>query len=63
MKEVEIKKENLFEHLKERGFVYQTTNEEEVRKLCDNGETTVYVGIDPNGRQPSHWPLFFAFNA
>lgn len=47
MKEVEIKKENLFEHLKERGFVYQTTNEEEVRKLCNSKKTTIYVGIDP----------------
>lgn len=47
MKEVEIKKENLFEHLKERGFVYQMTNEEEVRKLCNSKKTTIYVGIDP----------------
>ena len=47
MKEVEIKKENLFEHLKQRGFVYQMTNEEEVRKLCNSKKTTIYVGIDP----------------
>ena len=30
----------LYETLKERGYIYQTTNEEEVRKLLD-GEPTV----------------------
>lgn len=47
MKEVKITKENLFEHLKERGFIYQTTNEEEIKKICLNKNSTVYVGIDP----------------
>ena len=37
----------LFETLKERGYVYQTTNEEAVRKLCNGQPMTVYVGIDP----------------
>ncbi len=37
----------LFETLKERGYVYQTTNEEMVRKICDGEPTTVYLGIDP----------------
>ncbi|MEG1752076.1 MAG: tyrosine--tRNA ligase [Clostridia bacterium] len=36
----------LYESLKERGFVYQYTNEEQVKNLV-NGKTTVYVGIDP----------------
>lgn len=47
MREVKITRENLFEHLKERGFVYQTTNEEEVRKLCNGDPITVYSGYDP----------------
>lgn len=47
MREVKITRENLFEHLKERGFVYQTTNEEEVRKLCNGNPITVYAGYDP----------------
>ena len=38
---------NLFEELKERMYVYQMTNEEEVRKLCNGEPTAVYVGIDP----------------
>ena len=47
MREVEIKRESLFEHLKERGFVYQMTNEDEVKKLCNGDPISVYVGIDP----------------
>ena len=37
----------LFETLKERGYVYQTTNEEAVKKICNGDPTTVYLGIDP----------------
>ena len=37
----------LYETLKERGYIYQTTNEEEVRKLLDGEPTVAYVGIDP----------------
>lgn len=37
----------LYETLKERGYVYQTTNEDAVRKICNGEPTTVYVGIDP----------------
>ena len=37
----------LFETLKERGYVYQMTNEENVRKIVNGEPTTVYVGIDP----------------
>ncbi len=38
---------NLFETLKERGYIYQTTNEEEVKKLLNGEPTVAYVGIDP----------------
>lgn len=37
----------LFETLKERGYVYQTTNEAEVKKLLNGDPITCYVGIDP----------------
>lgn len=47
MKEVCVVRENLFEHLKERGFVYQTTNEESVKNLCNGKPITVYCGYDP----------------
>lgn len=47
MREVKIERSNLFEHLKERGFVYQMTDEEEVKKLCNGEPISVYVGIDP----------------
>lgn len=39
--------ENLFEFLKERGYFYQVTNEENVEKLCNDKSVPVYVGIDP----------------
>lgn len=37
----------LFETLKERGYVYQMTNEENVKKIINGKPTTIYVGIDP----------------
>ena len=37
----------LFETLKERGLVYQTTDEERVKEIINGKPTTVYVGIDP----------------
>lgn len=42
-----IERSSLFETLKERGYVYQSTNEENVKKLINGKPTTVYVGIDP----------------
>lgn len=42
-----LERSKLFETLKERGYVYQATNEENVRKLVNGNPTTVYVGIDP----------------
>lgn len=38
---------NLFEELKERQYIYQMTDEEQVKKLCNGEPTAVYVGIDP----------------
>ena len=40
--------ENFFDYLKERGFVYQTTHEEEIRKILNGSrKITFYLGIDP----------------
>ena len=60
MKEVKISRENLFEHLKERGFVYQMTNEEKIRQLCNGDPITVYSGYDPTA-DSLHIGHFFFF--
>lgn len=38
---------NLFEELKQRQYIYQMTDEEQVKKLCNGEPIAVYVGIDP----------------
>ncbi len=39
---------NFFDYLKERGYVYQATNEEEIKKKINGEEPiTFYLGIDP----------------
>lgn len=53
-------KENFFNYLKERGYVYQMTNEAEIRKLVDGKEPfTFYLGIDPTA-DSLHIGHFFA---
>ncbi len=37
----------IFEELQERGLIAQVSNEEEIRKLINNGEATFYIGFDP----------------
>ena len=37
----------LYEFLKTRGLLYQTTNEEQLQKLLDGEPKTFYLGIDP----------------
>jgi tyrosyl-tRNA synthetase len=39
--------ENVFDVLKERGFVQQLTHEEPLRKLLGSEQVTAYVGYDP----------------
>ncbi len=39
--------ENVFDILKERGFVEQTTHEEEIRELLGKEKVTFYIGFDP----------------
>ena len=38
---------NLFETLKDRNLLYQTTDEETLKKLLNEGKVTVYTGTDP----------------
>ncbi len=38
---------NVFDILQERGFIEQSTNEEEVRELLGAGPVTFYIGFDP----------------
>jgi tyrosyl-tRNA synthetase len=40
---------NIVEVLRERGFVEQTTHEEELNDYLRQGEATCYVGFDPTG--------------
>ena len=37
----------IYEELKERGLIAQTTNEEEIRKLINAGGAKFYIGFDP----------------
>ena len=38
---------NVFDVLKERGFIRQTTHEEEIRTLLEKEKITFYIGFDP----------------
>lgn len=38
---------NVFDTLKERGFIAQTTDEERIRELLGNESVTFYIGFDP----------------
>lgn len=38
---------NVFDTLKERGFIAQCTNEKELRELFDKKRVTFYIGFDP----------------
>lgn len=38
---------NVFEILKERGYVKQMTHEEEIKKLLNEDKVTFYIGFDP----------------
>lgn len=39
--------QNVFDVLKERGFVQQTTHEDEIRELLGKESVTFYIGFDP----------------
>ena len=38
---------NVFDVLKERGFIAQTTNEEKIREVLETQKVTFYIGFDP----------------
>jgi tyrosyl-tRNA synthetase len=42
-----MNKVNAFDVLKERGFIQQTTHEEEIRELLGKEPVTFYIGFDP----------------
>lgn len=51
---------NLFETLKERGYIYQMTHEEEIKNLLNSDQPfTFYLGIDPTA-DSLHIGHFFA---
>ncbi|MCD3328240.1 tyrosine--tRNA ligase, partial [Clostridium botulinum D/C] len=39
--------ENVFDTLMERGYIKQTTHEEEIRELLGKEKITFYIGFDP----------------
>lgn len=52
-------KKNIFEELQERGYVYQSTNEEAIKKLLNEEKVTFYLGVDPTANS-LHIGHFFA---
>ena len=40
---------NVIDELKERGFVEQTTHDQELHEYIDQGNITCYIGFDPTG--------------
>lgn len=38
---------NVYDELKERGYIAQVTNEEQIREILGNGYTSFYTGYDP----------------
>ena len=38
---------NVFDILKERGFIAQTTHEDKIRELLGKEKVTFYIGFDP----------------
>ena len=52
-------KNNAFEILEERGFVFQTTHLEETKRILKKGPITFYLGIDPTA-DDLHIGHFFA---
>ena len=50
---------HIFDELKERGLIFQTTDEETLREALDKGQVSYYSGYDPTadslhlGQQPT----------
>ena len=56
---LQIKNGDLFSYLKERGYVYQITHEDEIKKALNQEKVTFYLGIDPTA-DSLHIGHFFA---
>lgn len=55
-----MKEKKAFDILKERGYIYQATNEERIKEMLNEGEPkTFYLGIDPTA-DSLHIGHFFA---
>ena len=39
---------HIFDELKERGLIFQTTDEEALRRALEEGQVSYYTGYDPN---------------
>ena len=48
-----------FEMLKERGYIYQATNEDKIKEMLNGEPQTFYIGIDPTA-DSLHIGHFFA---
>ena len=46
----------IYEELVARGLIAQVTNEEEIKKMVNNGQATFYIGFDPR-RTASMWDI------
>lgn len=53
------KKRSVFDALKDRGFIYQATHEDELRRVLDDPPVVFYLGIDPTA-DSLHIGHFFA---
>ena len=54
--------DNVYDVLKERGFIQQCTDEEKVRKLLQDEKVKFYIGFDPYGRLPACRPFYAGHN-
>ncbi|MGD0154169.1 MAG: tyrosine--tRNA ligase [Thermacetogeniaceae bacterium] len=52
-------KKSVFQALKDRGYIYQATHENEIRRVVDGPPMTFYLGIDPTA-DSLHIGHFFA---
>ena len=47
----------VYEELQARGLIAQVTNEEEIRKMVNEGKAVFYIGFDPTACGPFHGSL------
>ncbi len=47
IREIDLERENVFDILKERGFIQQVTDEEEIREIFGTKKVACYIGFDP----------------